>query len=162
MVFHIFKKPKLEVYAPFEGEIIPLEEVPDPVFSQKMMGKGIAMIPKNGQIFAPVEGKIIQVAITKHAVGILANDGSEILIHIGLETVNLKGEGFHVKVQEGERVTVGQLLMEVDLEYIQTHAKSIITPIVITNSVDSGKKYVATDEKRGLVGKTVILTASGK
>jgi PTS system glucose-specific IIA component len=162
MFKNLFKKAKLQVYSPANGELIPIENVPDPVFSEKMMGEGIAVIPTEGKIHAPVNGTIIQVAPTKHAVGILAEDGTEILIHIGLETVSLKGEGFNVCVQTGDKITVGQILVEVDLEYIRTHAKSIVTPIVITNSNEGTKKYTVSEEKEGIAGKTVIMTAEAK
>jgi sugar PTS system EIIA component len=160
MVFNFFKKQKLQIFAPTNGEIIPLEQVPDPVFSEKMMGEGIAIIPTGGDICSPVEGKIIQIAPTKHAIGILAEDGTEILVHVGLETVALKGEGFTVLVNMGEKVSVGQLLVKVDWDYIKTHAKSIVTPIVITNSNEGKKQYIPTKEKAGKVGKTVIITGS--
>lgn len=162
MVFKLFKKEKLQICTPVNGKIIPLEEVPDPVFSQKMMGEGMAVVPTTGNIHAPVDGTIIQIAGTKHAIGILAKDGSEILIHVGLETVALKGEGFKVAVNMGDKVSVGQLLIEVDWEYISAHAKSTITPIVITNSNESGKSYHFTEEKEGIQGETVIMTASAK
>lgn len=162
MFKNLFKKAPLEIYAPVNGQIIPIEEVPDPVFSQKMMGEGIAIIPSNGGIHAPVDGTIIQVTPTKHAVGILAKDGTEILIHIGLETVALKGEGFTVRVQEGDKITLGQLLIEVDWDYIGTHASSTVTPIIITNSQDGNKQYSFTEEKESIQGQTVMITASGK
>jgi len=162
MFKNLFKKTPLEIYAPLNGQIIPIEEVPDPVFSQKMMGEGIAITPSNGGIHAPVEGTIIQVAPTKHAVGILAKDGTEILIHIGLETVALKGEGFTVQVNEGDHVSLGQLLIDVDWEYIGTHASSTVTPMVITNSQDGNKQYTLTEEKEAIQGQTVMITASGK
>ncbi|WP_066070145.1 PTS sugar transporter subunit IIA [Neobacillus soli] len=163
MFKNLFKKAKpLEIYTPVNGEIIPIEEVPDPVFSQKMMGEGVAVIPSTGNIHAPVDGTIMLVADTKHAIGIRAEDGTEILIHVGLETVSLKGQGFTVAVNMGDKVSVGQLLIEVDWEYIGKHAKSIVTPIVITNSHDGDKQYTITGEKEAIQGKTVILTASSK
>jgi PTS system glucose-specific IIA component len=162
MKFNFFKKEKLQIFAPVNGKIIPIEEVPDPVFSQKMMGEGVAVIPSSGTINAPVKGTVILIADTKHAIGILAEDGSEILIHIGLETVSLKGQGFTVVVNEGDQVSVGQLRIEVDWEYISKHVKSIVTPIVITNGHDSGKQYIMTEEKEAIQGKTVILTVSSK
>lgn len=164
MRFNLFKKEKkeLQIYAPVSGKIIPIEEVPDPVFCQKMMGEGVAVIPTDGNIHAPVDGEVIQVAPTKHAVGILAKDGTEILIHVGLETVSLQGEGFQVAVQTGDKVLAGQLLIEVDWEYIKTHAKSTVTPIVITNSLEGDKQYIITEEKDSIQGKTVILTSSDK
>jgi PTS system glucose-specific IIA component len=125
-----------------------------------MMGEGVAVIPTEGSICSPVDGTILQVAPTKHAVGILAKDGSEILIHIGLETVALKGEGFQVAVTTGDKVSKGQRLIDVDWEYIKIHAKSIITPIVITNSSHGDKQYIVTKEKEGIQGETVIITSS--
>ncbi|MFE8701354.1 PTS glucose transporter subunit IIA [Cytobacillus sp. FJAT-54145] len=162
MVFNLFKKAKLEIYSPVNGEVIPLEQVPDPVFSEKMMGEGVAVMPTEGNVYAPVDGTIIQVAPTKHAIGISAKDGSEILIHVGLETVALKGEGFQVAVEVGEKVSVGSLLMEVDWDIVKSKAKSSVIPIVITNSHEDSKQYTITDEKNAISGKTVILTTSGK
>lgn len=159
-----FKKTKTytQILAPVSGEIIPLENVPDPVFNQKMMGEGIAIIPDGGNVAAPVNGTIIQIASTKHAVGLRAEDGSEILIHVGLETVSLKGEGFKVSVKMGEKVSVGQQLLEVDWSYIGTHAKSNVVPMVITNSHDGKKQYKITEEKTAEAGKTVVVTVSEK
>ncbi|MEO2078555.1 MAG: PTS glucose transporter subunit IIA [Bacillus sp. (in: firmicutes)] len=158
MRFNIFKKEKLAIFAPVNGEIIPLSEVPDPVFSQKMMGEGIAMVPEEGKVSSPVKGSVILVADTKHAVGIRAVDGTEILVHVGLETVSLNGEGFTVAVNVGDKVAAGQLLMKVDLDTIKARAKSIITPIVITNSHENGKQYRFTQDKKGTIGETVIIT----
>jgi sugar PTS system EIIA component len=160
MVFSIFKKAKLQIYAPVNGDIKPLEEVPDPVFSQKMMGEGIAILPKEGNIYSPVDGTVILIAATKHAVGIRANDGTEILIHVGLETVSLKGKGFNVAVNEGDKILVGQMIMKVDWEYISINAKSTITPIVITNSEARNQQYTLTEEKNAVQGKTVIISGS--
>jgi PTS system glucose-specific IIA component len=163
MFKNLFKKAKsLQIYTPVNGEIIPIEEVPDPVFSQKMMGEGVAVIPSKENIYAPVDGTVMLVADTKHAIGIRAEDGTEILIHIGLETVSLKGQGFTVAVKIGDKVSVGQLLIEVDWAYISKHAKSIVTPIVITNSHVGDKQYILTEEKEAIQGKTVILTVSSK
>jgi len=164
MAFNFFKKTKqkqgLSIIAPVNGNIIPLKEVPDPVFAEKMMGEGIAMVPTDGRFVSPVNGEIVQVAPTKHAVGIRAEDGSEILLHIGLETVALKGEGFTVAVKIGDKVKTGQLLVDVDLEYLRAHADHIITPIVITNSMNSNKTYDMTNEKAGQAGETVVLTVT--
>lgn len=162
MRFNFFKKEPVEFYTPVSGKIIPLEEVPDPVFSQKMMGDGLAVIPSAGDIVSPVKGTVILVAATKHAVGLRADDGTEILIHVGLETVALEGKGFNVAVKDGDKVSAGQLLMEVDLEYISTNAKSTVTPVVITNSEEGKKQYVFTEEKEGTAGKTVLFTAAAK
>lgn len=160
MLSKLFKKRKLEILAPLNGEVVPLEQVPDPVFSQKMMGEGIAIMPTDGKVHAPIDGTVVLVADTKHAVGLKSNDGTEILIHIGLETVNLKGEGFTPLVNAGDKITVGQPLIEVDWAYIQEHATSMITPIIITNSED--KTVEAHEAKESIVGETVLLTISSK
>ncbi len=160
MLSKLFKKRKLEIYAPVNGQIVPLDQVPDPVFSEKMMGEGIAIMPDKGNIHAPVEGTVVLVSDTKHAIGLRSNDGTEILIHIGLETVALKGEGFTVLVAAGDKVSVGQSLIEVDWDYIREHAKSIITPIVITNSAERNVQLEVT--KEGIMGETVLMTISPK
>ena len=115
-----------------KGKVVKITEVPDPVFAQKMMGDGFAIIPEEGKLISPVAGEIIQVFPTKHAFGIKSGD-VEILIHVGLETVAMKGEGFDVAVSAGDRVEVGQTLLTYDLELVKEKAKDIITPCVITN-----------------------------
>ncbi|WP_042146598.1 PTS glucose transporter subunit IIA [Paucisalibacillus sp. EB02] len=156
----LFNKSKesneVQVYAPITGKLVSIEEVPDPVFSQKMMGEGAAIIPTDGKIVAPVNGEVIQVAPTKHAIGIKAEDGSEILLHIGLETVALKGEGFTVHVSQGDNVKVGDHLMDVDLNFIKENAKDIISPIVFTDSSNSGKNYHKGQVADCKAGETVI------
>lgn len=119
--------------SPIKGEVMPITEVPDAVFSEKMMGDGFAILPSEGTIVSPVDGKIINVFPTKHAIGILSDSGREILIHIGIDTVKLKGEGFELKVEENNRVKAGQPLLSVDLGFVKNHAPSIITPVVFTN-----------------------------
>lgn len=159
----LFKQKKEEnLVAPINGKIVKMEEVPDPVFNQKMMGEGIAIIPEEGKIYSPVNGKIVQLAETKHAIGLTTEGGVEILIHIGLETVGLEGKGFTPKVTVGEKVTQGQLLMEVDLDYIDQHASNTITPIVITNSAEGTKNYHFTSETVAKATETVIITAEDK
>ncbi|GAE31098.1 glucose-specific PTS transporter subunit IIBC [Alkalihalobacillus hemicellulosilyticus] len=124
---------ELSFHAPITGTVLPITEVPDQVFSGKMMGDGFAIEPSEGLVVSPVNGKIINFFPTKHAIGILADSGQEILIHVGLDTVNLKGEGFEALVSEGDTITQGQELLKFDLDYIGTHATSTITPIVFTN-----------------------------
>ena len=125
-----------ELIAPLSGFIKQIEKVPDPTFSQKLMGDGLAIEPTDGKVVSPVDGEIILVAETKHAIGIKGNSGVEILIHFGLETVALNGEGFEVHVTQGDRVKAGDELMTVDLDIINKKASSAITPIIITNSND--------------------------
>ncbi|MGL6248051.1 MAG: PTS sugar transporter subunit IIA, partial [Culicoidibacterales bacterium] len=115
------------------GEIIPVSETPDPVFSQKMMGDGYAVMPSNGTVVSPVDGTVELVFPTKHAIGLKSVDGLEIIIHVGLDTVGLKGEGFEVFVAQGDTVTRGQKLLEVDLDAIRDKVPSLVTPVVISN-----------------------------
>ncbi|WP_086040195.1 glucose-specific PTS transporter subunit IIBC [Staphylococcus aureus] len=120
------------VHAPLTGEVTPLSEVPDQVFSEKMMGDGIAIKPSQGEVRAPFNGKIQMIFPTKHAIGLVSDSGLELLIHIGLDTVKLNGEGFTLHVEEGQEVKQGDLLINFDLDYIRNHAKSDITPIIMT------------------------------
>ncbi len=123
------------LYAAQTGDVIPLENVPDDVFSQKVMGEGIAVIPKDTLVTAPAAGEVAVVAETKHAYAIAAEDGTEILIHIGLETVNLKGKGFEPLVKPGDRVEVGTPLCKVDESLVKGEVP-LYTPMIITNSDD--------------------------
>ncbi|WP_062109906.1 N-acetylglucosamine-specific PTS transporter subunit IIBC [Bacillus niameyensis] len=118
---------------PITGEVIPITEVPDQVFSQKMMGDGFAIVPEDGTVVSPVDGEIISVFPTKHAIGIRAKQGYEILIHVGMDTVNLEGKGFTAHVKEGDPVTKGQEILTFDLDFIKQSAPSTVTPIVFTN-----------------------------
>ncbi|NRD78102.1 PTS glucose transporter subunit IIA [Bacillus sp. BRMEA1] len=139
----LFKKMKVEndpfIQMPLEGEIIPIENVPDPVFSQKMMGDGFAIQPTNNTIISPVDGEIISVFPTKHAISLKDHVGHEILIHVGLETVNLKGEGFTSFVKDGQKVKKGQKLLEADFTSIKNKVPSIVTPVVFTNLKENEK-----------------------
>ncbi|NDP53250.1 PTS transporter subunit EIIC [Staphylococcus aureus] len=120
------------VHAPLTGEVTPLSEVPDQVFSEKMMGDGIAIKPSQGEVRAPFNGKVQMIFPTKHAIGLVSDSGLELLIHIGLDTVKLNGEGFTLHVEEGQEVKQGDILINFDLDYIRNHAKSDITPIIVT------------------------------
>ncbi|HDP5858908.1 TPA: PTS transporter subunit IIABC [Staphylococcus aureus] len=120
------------VHAPLTGEVTPLSEVPDQVFSEKMMGDGIAIKPSQGEVRAPFNGKVQMIFPTKHAIGLVSDSGLELLTHIGLDTVKLNGEGFTLHVEEGQEVKQGDLLINFDLDYIRNHAKSDITPIIVT------------------------------
>ncbi|WP_026573959.1 glucose-specific PTS transporter subunit IIBC [Bacillus sp. UNC438CL73TsuS30] len=136
------------IVAPLKGEIKPITEVPDQVFAGKMMGDGFAIVPSEGTVVSPVDGKIVNLFPTKHAIGILSDSGREILIHVGIDTVNLKGQGFETLVSENDRIVKGQPLLKVDLDYVKEHATSTITPIVFTNLAE-GEKVVL--EKQGQV-----------
>ncbi|PPD63604.1 glucose-specific PTS transporter subunit IIBC [Staphylococcus pseudintermedius] len=130
---HIDGSRSVTIVAPCDGEVIPLSEVPHQVFSGGMMGDGVGFIPRQSEIVAPFHGKVKALFPTKHAIGIESTDGVELLIHIGIDTVKLNGEGFESFVKVGDEVAEGQLLMKVDLEYLQQHAPSIVTPMIVTN-----------------------------
>lgn len=163
MFKNLFKSKKeennLTIYAPIDGELVQLEEVPDPVFSEKMMGDGVALKPANGTVVSPVKGEVIQVFPTKHAVGIRAENGAEILIHIGLETVHLKGEGFTAHVQEGDTINIGDKLIHFDFDIIQEKASSTISPVLITNT-DDMREITAGDKHTVRAGEDEILFVS--
>ncbi|GAE25433.1 PTS system [Halalkalibacter wakoensis JCM 9140] len=145
------------IFAPISGELVPLENVPDPMFAQKMMGDGFAIEPSEGVALAPVSGRVIQVFPTKHAIGLKTDSGIEILLHIGLDTVNMKGDGFTSHVKEGDYVQVGDLLVEFDLELVKANATSTITPIVITN-MDAVKDLHKETGLETVAGQTLLLT----
>src|SRR5699024_6953272 len=127
------RKKSIELKAHATGKFVNLEDISDPVFSQKMMGEGMAIEPSEGEIVSPVEGEIVQTFSTKHAIGIKAKNGAEILIHIGLETVSLKGEGFSTYVEQGQKVEAGDLLVTVNLDFLKEKEIDIVTPLVVTN-----------------------------
>lgn len=125
-----------EIKAPAEGQLITLDNVPDEVFSTGMMGQGIAIQPSNGKIFSPIDGTVQTIFPTKHAIGLVGEQGAEVLIHMGLDTVNLEGKGYDILVTEGQAVSVGDPLVNVDLQAIQSAGYQTITPIILTNSAD--------------------------
>lgn len=129
----IFKSKKETIIAPLTGKVVALEEVPDPVFSQKMMGDGIAIIPSDNRVFSPIDGEIVDVFPTKHAISLRSKNGAELLIHMGLETVNLKGEGFNVLVNSGDKISKGDLIAEFDIEKVSKFGNNVITPIILLN-----------------------------
>ena len=133
---HVEDIKETEIYAPGVGQIVPLSDVPDKVFSEKMMGDGVGFIPEKGEIVAPFDGTVKTIFPTKHAIGLESDTGIELLIHIGIDTVKLDGEGFESLVKADEKVTQGQPLMKVNLAYLKEHAPSVVTPLVITNLGD--------------------------
>jgi sugar PTS system EIIA component len=151
----------IDIHSPLTGKLISLEEVPDPVFSQKMMGDGIAIEPTDGKVVSPVDGEIVQVFPTKHAVGIKAVNGAEILIHIGLETVSMNGEGFEAHVSEGKKVKVGDPLVTFDMDSVREKAKSTITPVIITNG-DAMGEIKKNDAGEVTGGESQVMTVSVK
>ncbi|MGG6240872.1 phosphoenolpyruvate--protein phosphotransferase [Nodosilinea sp. AN01ver1] len=124
----------LMLMAPLSGQMVPLETVPDPVFAQKMVGDGVSIDPLSQVLLAPCDGEVVQLHSAHHAVTIKTAEGIEVLMHIGLDTVALKGEGFLPKVKVGDRVKTGDMLIEFDADYVALHARSLLTQVVITNS----------------------------
>ena len=124
----------IKISAPINGDLIPLEQVPDEVFSEKMVGEGIAINPKDGKILAPCDGTIINIFATNHAFTILTESGAEILVHIGLDTVELQGKGFTRHVVQGQKVKRGDLVVSVDLDTLKNNRKSALTPVIVANS----------------------------
>ncbi|WP_249670134.1 beta-glucoside-specific PTS transporter subunit IIABC [Bacillus altitudinis] len=123
-----------EVQAPMSGKVIPLSEVNDSVFSSEMMGKGVAILPDKGVVQAPFSGKVVTVTPTKHAIGLVSDDGIELLIHVGIDTVSLNGQFFDVLVKEGDKIKTGDHLLSFDIEGIQSNHLDVVTPIIVTNS----------------------------
>lgn len=132
------KNVNVEVFAPISGEYVAIEDIPDPVFAQKMMGEGFGIKPAEGIVVAPFDGEVVNVfKPSNHAVGVKAANGLEVLVHVGLETVQLGGEGFEALVNTGDKVTKGQELLKFDIDTIDSKVKSTISPVIITNTDDA-------------------------
>jgi phosphocarrier protein FPr len=151
-----FPMSKLQLFAPLSGQVWPLERIPDPVFAQKMVGDGLSIDPTNAVLVAPCDAEVMSLHAAGHAITLRTAEGAEILLHIGIDTVALKGEGFRPRVKAGERVRVGAPLIEFDLDFLATHAKSLLTQIVIANS----DRVTAWERASGEVtaGRDVLLT----
>lgn len=148
------------VTAPFSGTLVPLSEVPDETFASGVLGKGIAIEPSDGLFCSPVDGTVETIAETKHAIGFAADNGLEILVHVGLETVSLNGEGFEILVKEGDRVKAGQPVAKADLALIRERGLKTITSIVLTGGADDMELHCA--EGIAAAGKTPVLTLTAK
>ncbi|SHJ87085.1 PTS system D-glucose-specific IIA component, Glc family [Anaerobranca californiensis DSM 14826] len=143
-----FKKDKGEkIYSPIKGEVKPITETPDQVFSQKIMGDGCCFELADGLVVSPIEGEVTTIFETKHAIGLTTKKGTELIIHVGMDTVSLGGEGFTALAKPGDKVKVGDPLLQVDIPKIQAKVPSMVTPLAITNLGD--KKLVL--EKTGTV-----------
>lgn len=148
------------VTAPFSGTLVPLSEVPDETFASGVLGEGIAIEPSDGLFCSPVDGTVETIAETKHAIGFAADNGLEILVHVGLETVSLNGEGFEILVKEGDRVKAGQPVAKADLALIRERGLKTITSIVLTDGADDMELHCA--EGIAAAGKTTVLTLTAK
>ncbi|WP_022942294.1 PTS glucose transporter subunit IIA [Psychromonas hadalis] len=142
----------IDIIAPLSGEIVAIEDVPDVVFAEKIVGDGIAIRPTGNKMVAPCDGEIGKIFETNHAFSLESDTGIELFVHFGIDTVELKGEGFTRIAQEGQKVKMGDTIIEFDLEFLKENAKSILTPVVISNMDEikelqkmSGTVEVATD-----------------
>ena len=135
-MFGFLKRKVRDIVAPVDGQTVALASVDDEVFSEKMVGDGLAIMPVTGSFTAPIDGVVSKIFSTNHAYSIKSDKDLEVMVHIGLETVALGGEGFTRIAQEGDVVKVGDVIIEADLAYIKAHAKDIITPIIISDESD--------------------------
>jgi PTS system beta-glucosides-specific IIC component len=138
-----------------KGKAVPLSEVNDPTFAEEILGKGAAVIPEEGKIYAPVDGTVALVFDTKHAISLTTEYGAEILVHVGLDTVELKGKFYDVKVNAGDAVKKGDLLLTCDLDQIKAAGYDVVTPVLVCNSDD----YAAVDAVTGMnvnPGDTIV------
>ena len=154
-MFNFFKKKEKEYFdvvgAPIKGETVASAEVNDPTFAEEMLGAGIAIKPAEGKVYAPFDGEVALVFDTKHAVSLVSEKGTEVLIHVGLDTVMLKGEHYTAHVETGAAVKKGDLLLEFDMEAIKAAGYEIITPVIICN----------TDDYKDVIRKTGIQVEPG-
>ena len=135
-LFDVFKKKGIVLGSPLEGECVSLKQVNDPTFSEEILGKGIAVVPVNGKVYAPADCEITTVFPTGHALGLTTAEGVEILIHIGLDTVKLSGQHFTIHTETGAKVSKGDLLIEADIEQIKAAGYDVITPMIVCNTSD--------------------------
>ncbi|SKA95185.1 PTS system IIA component, Glc family [Caloramator quimbayensis] len=129
----IFKKANNEVVSPVSGKVLELSEVEDEAFKSGIVGEGIAIIPEDDIIKSPIDGRLAMIFKTNHAFAVLSDDGAEILVHIGMDTVRLNGEGFTRLIEEGQNIKKGQEIIKIDRKLIESRGYSIVTPVVITN-----------------------------
>jgi PTS system beta-glucosides-specific IIC component len=156
----VFDKNRMqEVVSPLKGKVIPLNQVEDAAFSSEALGKGIAIEPSEGKVVSPVNGIVTTLFRTKHAIGITSDNGVEILIHVGMDTVKLDGEHFTAHIKQGDTVKAGDLLVEFDIAKIKAAGCAVTTPIVITNSGDYAD--VTPTVKEAIEQKETLLTVCG-
>jgi glucose-specific phosphotransferase system IIA component len=143
-MFGLFKRKKRKVLSPVDGQVVDITEVPDEVFSKKMVGDGVAVRPVGDTFCAPISGVVSKIFSTNHAFSIKSDKDLEVMVHIGLETVTLEGRGFERLVEEGTQVEAGMPIIKVDSTYILEHAKDTITPVIISeeSDLDHVEKYV--------------------
>ena len=150
-----------KIYAPLSGRILPVEEVPDAVFAEKMVGDGVAIEPSGGDlILAPIDGKVEKIFDTNHAFSIVTESGIELFVHFGIDTVQLEGKGFERLIEEGKTVKRGTPIIKYDYEFLKANAKTVITPVIISNIDEFAGLEKATGE--AIAGETKILEVKFK
>lgn len=135
-MFGFLKRKIREIKSPVDGQVVALESVEDEVFSQKLAGDGVAIVPMSNIFTAPIDGTITKIFATNHAYTVKSPKDLEVMVHIGLDTVALGGKGFERIAKEGDEVKAGEPVIRVDLDYLREHAKDIITPVIITDESD--------------------------
>lgn len=153
----LFKGNNIEIGAPASGEIVPISQVKDPTFAEEMIGKGVAIIPSDGKFYAPANGQLVALFPTGHAYAINTDDGAELLVHIGIDTVKLNGECYTIHAKQGDMVKKGDLIVEVDLEGVKNAGYDYITPMIVSNY----SKFSGLEKKTGAVSAldpAIVLT----
>ncbi len=160
-MFKLFQnKKELEIYSPITGKVLSITDTPDETFADKLIGNGVAIEPEEGLVVSPINGTIATIFRTNHAIGLETEDGTALLIHIGINTVELNGEGFERVASEGDKVKVGDPIMKFDIDFIKSKGLSTITPVVITDEIpDSAIK--ANVGNQVSAGKEIAFTYSG-
>ncbi|AWH90696.1 PTS glucose transporter subunit IIA [Buchnera aphidicola (Melanaphis sacchari)] len=147
---------KIDIFAPISGEIINIEDVPDAVFSKKIVGDGIAIKPSGNKMLAPIKGTIGKILDSMHAFSIISEDGVELFVHFGIDTIKLKGAGFQKVAKDNQKVNIGDTIILFDLNFLKEKARSILTPVVISNI----EKFKKLEKSSGNIisGKTIIMS----
>lgn len=162
IVLNFFKKKETEkkvdvLVAPVNGTVLMIEDVPDPVFAQKLMGEGVAFSFSDSVICSPCQGRVKMIAETKHAIGIESDLGTEILIHIGLDTVSLEGKGFELNVKVGDKLSVGQPMISIDHQVMADNDINLITPMLITNGNEVNQIHILKNSGEVIKGETQLI-----
>ena len=148
----------IPVFAPLSGMLLPLEEVTDAAFAQKMLGDGLAIIPDDSLVLAPFDGSVVATVPSGHAIGLISPEGLGCLIHVGIDTVVLQGQGFRLLVEQGQAVRKGMPLIELDLAFLRNAHQDLATPIVVTNGAD-WQIHSLCQHPRVTAGSDILFTA---
>jgi PTS system beta-glucosides-specific IIC component len=150
------------IAAPIEGEVVISSEIPDPVFSEEMMGQGVAIKPAVGKVFSPVDGTVAMVFDTKHAINIISDEGCQVLIHVGLDTVKLGGKHFDAHVKDGDRIHKGDKLITFDKEAVIKAGYDVTTPMVVCNSEDYNTIRIVVNDVVSAGEKAIVINGKGR